>query len=98
MRTWEEYKEHVKAQSPTDKENMECIEELSSIIGKMILRREELGWSQRELAKRCGITQSSLARLETCRSTPRVDTLIKVLKPLDLSLTVSPDNEHLTNI
>ena len=65
MRTWEDYKNHVKAQSLDEKENMERIEELSAIIGKMIIRREELGLSQRDLAKKCGITQSALARLES---------------------------------
>ena len=40
MRTWEDYKNHVKAQSLDEKENMERIEELNAIIGKMIIRRE----------------------------------------------------------
>ena len=89
MKTWNDYKEHVKAQSREDKENMEKIEELSGIIGAMILRREELGLSQRELAARCGISQPALARLESCRSAPQLDTMLKVMKPLGLTLTVT---------
>lgn len=98
MRTWEDYKNHVKAQSPQDKVNIEYIEELSDIIGQMIMRREELGLSQRELARRCGITQSSLARLETCRATPQIDTMLKVLKPLGLTLKVAPESDNVIGI
>lgn len=93
MRTWEDYKAYVKAQSPAEKENMERIEEMSAIIGRMITRREELGLSQRELARRCGITQSALARLEACRTTPQLDTMLKVLKPLGLTLCLTPTED-----
>ena len=93
MRTWEDYKNHVKAQSLDEKENMERIEELNAIIGKMIIRREELGMSQRDLAKKCRITQSALARLESCRTTPQLDTMLKVLKPLGLTLSVTPTGD-----
>lgn len=98
MKNWNEYKAYVKAQSPQEQENMERIEELSSIIGAVITRREELGLSQRELAARCGITQSALARLEACRTTPQIDTMLKVMKPLGLTLSVTPtqqENPHL---
>lgn len=94
MRTWNEYKDFVKAQSPEDKANMEQLEELSGIIGALVTRREEMGLSQRELAARCGITQSALARLESCRTTPQIDTMLKVLKPLGLTLTVTPTQQH----
>lgn len=93
MRTWNEYKDFVKAQSPEDKANMEQLEELSGIIGALVTRREEMGLSQRELAARCGITQSALARLESCRTTPQIDTMLKVLKPLGLTLTVTPTQQ-----
>ena len=46
--------------------------------------------SQRDLAEECGITQSAIARLETCESTPQIDTLLKVMKPLGLTLSVTP--------
>ena len=38
------------------------------------------------LAKRCGIPQSSIARIETLKAVPRLDTLVKVLQALDLTL------------
>ena len=90
MRTWEDYKNNLKAVSTEEKENIENIEELAGIIGAMIMRREQLGISQRELAQKCGVTQSALARLETCKATPQIDTMLKVLKPLGLTLSVVP--------
>lgn len=89
MRTWNEYKEHVKAVDPESKNDIEEIEALSSIVGSMIEKRNSLGISQRELATMCGIPQSSVARIESYKTTPNLDTLLKLFKPLGLSLTVS---------
>ena len=71
MRTWEDYKNHVKAVSEEERRNMEEIEEVSDIVSSIIRRRQELGISQRALAERCGIPQSSVARIETLKTTPK---------------------------
>ena len=89
MRTWEDYKNHVKSISQEERRNMEEIEELSSTGSSIIRRRQELGISQRTLAERCGIPQSSIARIETLKTTPKLDTLIKLLQALDLKLQVA---------
>ena len=77
MRTWEDYKNHVKSISEEERRNMEEIEELSSIVSSIIRRRQELGISQRTLAERC------------LKTTPKLDTLIKLLQALDLKLQVA---------
>lgn len=89
MRTWNDYKEHVKAVDPELKNDMEEVEALSSIVGAMIEKRNSLGISQRELAAMCGVPQSSVARIESYKTTPNLDTLLKLFRPLGLSLTVS---------
>ena len=89
MRTWEDYKNHVKSISKDEKRNMEEIEEISAIVSSIIGRRQELGMSQRALAVRCGIPQSSVARIEALKTTPKLDTLIKLMQALDLKLTVA---------
>ena len=89
MRTWEDYKNHVKSVSEEERRNMEEIEEVSTIVSSMIRRRQELGISQRALAKRCGIPQSSVARIETLQTTPKLDTLVKLMQALDLKLQVA---------
>ena len=89
MRTWEDYKNHVKAISEEERRNMEEIEEVSNIVSSIIRRRQELGISQRTLAERCGIPPSSIARIETLKTTPKLDTLVKLMQALDLKLQVA---------
>ena len=89
MRTWEDYKNHVKAVSEEERRNMEEIEEVSDVVSSIIRRRQELGSSQRALAERCDIPQSSVASLETLKTTPTLDTLIKLMQALDLKLQVT---------
>ncbi len=89
MRTWNDYKEHVKSVSPDGKKTMDEIENLAAIVGAVIEKRNELGITQRELASLCGIPQSSVARIESFKTTPNLETLLKIMQPLGLRLTVS---------
>ena len=63
-----------------------------SLIGKMIEAREEKGLSQRELAKISGVKQPAIARLESMKATPQIDTLFKVLHPLGYTIEIVPLN------
>lgn len=89
MRTWNDYKTHVKAIDEENKQQMEEIEEMAMIIGTVIEQRKALGMSQRDLASLCGIPQSSVARIESFKTTPNLDTLLKILQPLGLKLSIS---------
>jgi len=51
-------------------------------------RRLEKGYSQRDLANITGIKQSAIARLETKDLIPRLDTLLVILRALDLKLNL----------
>ena len=82
MRTWNDYKEHVREVDPIAANDINEIENIE--------QRTALGISQRELASLCGIPQSSVARIESYKSTPNLDTLLKIMQPLGLKLTVSP--------
>ncbi len=79
MKTWNDYKEYVKSVDDKSRRQMEEIEEISVIVGAIIEQRQALGLSQRELALRCGIPQSSVARIATLKTVPN----------LGLRLTVS---------
>jgi ribosome-binding protein aMBF1 (putative translation factor) len=59
-------------------------------IGKLIEARETRGFTQKTLAEQAGIKQSAVARLESMRATPQIDTLFKVLKPLGYTLEIVP--------
>ena len=87
--TWDEYKDHVKATDPETRKELEAIEALSKILSPMIAQRNALGLTQRELAQMCGIPQSSIARIEACKTTPNLATLLKIFAHLGLSLTVT---------
>ena len=93
MKTWNDYKDYVKNISPESKNDMEEIENLAAIVSSMIEKRNSLGLSQRELAAMCGVPQSSVARIESFKTTPKLDTLLKLMHPLGLRLTVAAVTE-----
>ena len=86
MKTWQNYKNHVQSLDDENKLLIEEIEELTTIVSTMIDKRNALGISQRDLAALCGLPQSSIARIESGRTTPKLDTLLKIMHPLGLKL------------
>ena len=59
-------------------------------IGNDLIReaRKRVGLTQRELAGRAGTTQSAIARIETGRSTPTFDTVLRLLRLCGLDLDI----------
>ena len=88
MRTWEDYKKDAKSTSDVVKQDIEEMEVLAAIVTVIVDRRNELGYTQRDLAVICGLPQSSVARIEACIVKPNIETLIKIMKPLGLTLSV----------
>ena len=70
MKTWNDYKEHIKNVDPEIGKDMDEIENISAIINAMVEQRTALGLSQRELATMCGIPQSTVALIESYKTTP----------------------------
>lgn len=89
MRTWNDYKKHVRTVDPETGKYLDEAENISAIISAMVKQRTSLGLSQRELASMCSIPQSSIARIESCKTTPNLGTLLNIFKHLGLQLTVS---------
>lgn len=89
MKTWNDYKNHVKTTDAIAKRDLLHIEDQATIISALIEQRNALGLSQRDLANMCGIPQSSVARIEAFQTTPNLATLLKIMRPLGLKLTVS---------
>lgn len=86
MKTWQNYKNHVQSLDDENKLLIDEIEELTTIVSTMIDKRNALGISQRDLAALCGLPQSSIARIESGRTMPKLDTLLKIMHPLGLKL------------
>ena len=82
-------KEYVKNVDSEAQKDIEEAENLAEIVGAMIRQRNSLGIFQRELAAMCNMPQSSVARIESMKTTPNLDTLLKLFEPLGLALTVS---------
>lgn len=94
MATWSDYKEHIRATNPEIANDIDEAEVLSQIVGAMIEQRLNLELSQRELADLCGLPQSSVARIESGKSTPNLSTLLKIFKQLGLCFTIQPISQN----
>ena len=86
---WNEYKTQVKETDPIGKALIDEVEAEAEIISAIIKQRNALGLSQRDLASLCDIPQSSVARIESSKTTPKLSTIIKICNQLGLSLNVS---------
>jgi len=51
--------------------------------------RQKRGWRQDDLARHASTTQKIVSGLETGASTPRLDTIFKVLAALDLDIEIT---------
>ena len=76
--------------TPSERAKIEFEVEL---IGKLVEARESKGFTQAQLAEAAGIKQSAVARLESLKATPQIDTLFKVLTPMGYKLTIVPSDE-----
>ena len=74
--------EALKSRSPEE------AEEIVRLIQHLVEVRNQRGISQRELAKRCSMPQSSVARIETFRTLPNLVTLIRIINALDLKISI----------
>ena len=88
MRTWNGYKDQVRNTAPEIGRDLDEVEALSLIVGQMIERRHDMNLSQRDLAEMCGIPHSSVARIESGRTSPNLSTLLKIFNRLGLCLHV----------
>lgn len=86
MKTWNDYVSNVKNEDPVLKFELEVLEEVNEILSYCLSQRASLQLTQQELADKIGIKQSAIARMENLKAMPRLDTMIKIIKGLDLKL------------
>ena len=65
-------------------------ERCANLIDLLIEQRHSLGMTQKDLAKAACLTQSVIARLESKKATPQLDTLLKVAGALGCDLALVP--------
>lgn len=61
-----------------------------ALISEMIKARQEQGLTQRDLEKLSGVAQPVIARMEKGTTSPSIDTVLKFLVPLGMTLKVAP--------
>ena len=88
-KTFDEFWEELKDESPETRRELEVMEDCSSVIRQLVVARVDGGLTQKERAAKCGLTQSAIARMEKMQAMPRLDTLITVAKALNLSLSIN---------
>ena len=64
----------------------------NAIIDEIIEARKSKGWSQKDLSAACGITQSAIARLETKKAVPQLDTLARIASALGCTISLSRED------
>ena len=89
-KTVDTFAEYMADESRVSAAEREQILFQAALIGKVIEAREEKGLSQRELAELSGVRQPAIARLESMRVTPQIDTLFRILAPLGYTLSITP--------
>ena len=60
------------------------------IVGELIKARKAMGMSQKELAQRCGLPQSTVGRIEAGLVAPNMLTLAKIDEVLQMEIAVRP--------
>ena len=84
------FKDHLKEQlkDPEFRSEYEALEPEYEIIRQIIIARNELNITQKELADRTGIKQSNISRLEKGTYNPSLNSLKKIAKGLNKELHI----------
>lgn len=85
MKNWSEVKNNIKV--ITEEENDE-LQFKADIVSTLINKRNELGISQRKLAEMTGIKQSAIARFESLKVMPQLNTIYKIIHALNLKIEI----------
>lgn len=84
-RSWEEVEKELFTPEEIAESNLRV-----ALIGELVKARKEKGISQKKLEEISGVRQPIIARMEKGTTNPQIDTVLKVLAPLGLTLKVVP--------
>jgi len=95
MERWSDIKKEIRSISDAEKMQIEIVADL---VDEIRDKREELGLTQRDLAKRTGLKQSAIARMESGGVIPRLDTILRVALALGLTFKLINNDEQSASI
>lgn len=84
-RSWDEVERELFTPEEIAESNLRV-----ALIGELIKARQEKGISQKKLEELSGVKQPIIARMEKGQTSPQIDTVLKVLAPLGMTLKVVP--------
>ncbi len=87
-RSWEELEKEIYTPEEIAASDLRV-----ALINELIKAREEQGLTQRELEKLSGVAQPVISRMEKGTTSPSIDTVLKFLVPLGMTLKVAPISE-----
>lgn len=87
---WDDVKKNIKSLS---QEDFDEIDLKVKIVGEILEARKNAGLTQAELENLTGVKQTFIARLENNHTDPQLTTVLKLLRPLGLTLDVVPLNQ-----
>ncbi|NBD28380.1 helix-turn-helix domain-containing protein [Paenibacillus glycinis] len=90
MTRWDDVKKNISSIPESEKYVLEFT---AYLVSKLIQRRRDLGLTQEGLADLTGLKQSAIARIESARVVPKIDTIQTLAKALRLKLDLIPDEE-----
>lgn len=61
-----------------------------ALIGEFVKARQEKGLSQKKLEELSGVKQPVIARMENGKTSPQLDTVLRLLAPLGKTLAIVP--------
>ena len=78
--------DQIKEQGEKERQTVEAAIQVSEIIHRVTEARIRKGLTQRDLAEKCGLKQSAIARIETLTTIPRINTLVRIAEALDVEI------------
>ncbi len=88
--TWDEFRQELLDKGYLTPEEIAASDLRVALIGEFIKAREEKGISQKKLEELSGVKQPVIARMEKGSTSPRIETVLKVLAPLGKTLAIVP--------
>ena len=84
---WDALKTQI---SSVTQDDIDEIDLKIKIIGRILDARKDAGITQAELGELSGVKQTFIARLENNKTDPQLTTVLKVLRPLGMTLDIVP--------
>ncbi|HHU11817.1 MAG TPA: helix-turn-helix transcriptional regulator [Clostridiaceae bacterium] len=83
LTTWEDIEHEIYTPEEIRESDLRA-----ALMSALIEARQEKGISQKRLGELSGVSQPVIARLETGKTNPQIDTVLKLLAPLGKTLSV----------